>query len=187
MIPLYRTRRMESSANLLVKHCQRVLVRAAYDNYVRIRFRADMLKDPRCYFNKVASQRKRWDEGGGALITWRNDNREGAHEAILFAECPKSIDALYRAAQSTAILGVVYEPPTWRQHEQQIVKRHTGKPGKLKRQMERLRIVRVFVETLPELTRPRLLALLRARQESPLSSPSREQSEGAAPPSGRPR
>lgn len=173
---------MESAANLLVKHFKLVLVRAAYDNYVRIRFRADDLRDPRCYFNKVSSQRKRWHETGGALITWKNNNLEGPHDVILFVECPKSIDAIYRAVQNTATLGVIYEPPSWRNHEQQIAKRHKDKhPRKFVRQFERLRITQAFVETLPEFSRPRLLTLLRARAASSRSLSSPAQSEAAAP------
>lgn len=157
---------MESAANLLVKHCCHVLVRAAYDNYVRIRFRADDLRDPRCYFNKVPSQHKRWRETGGALITWRNSNLEGPHDAILFVECPKSMEALHAAVQSTGKVGVIYEPPSWRQHEQQIARRHLEKPGKFKRQMKRLQIVREFVEMLPILSRPRLRSVLAGASRS---------------------
>ena len=171
---------MESATNLLVKHCRHVLVRAAYDNYVRIRFRADDLRDPRCYFNKVPSQHRFWRKNGGVLITWRNTNLEGPHDAIVFAECPKSIDALHAAIQSTSTIGVIYEPPSWRQHEQQIVKRHFTKPGKFKRQMRRLQIVREFVEMLPEFSRHRLLSVLAA---SARSSRAPEQREAVALPS----
>lgn len=172
---------MESAANLLVKHYRHVLVRAAYDNYVRIRFRADDLRDPRCYFNKVPSQHKRWRETGGALITWRNSNLEGPHDAILFVECPKSMEALHAAVQTTRSVGVIYEPPSWRQHEQQLAKRHADKPAKFKRQMKRLQIVREFVEMLPVFSPPRLRSVLAAASRSSGAPASRE---AAVPPTG---
>lgn len=164
---------MERSANLLIEHYRTVLIRAAYDNYTRIRFRADDVDDSRLYFGRVPSQFKRWGETGGALITWRNDNREGAHDAILFVECPKSIRMLHRATASTRNVGVVYVPPTWTPHEDQIKKRHPDGSRKRARQLEGLALVRYFVEHLPELTRRRLLRL-RARQESSQSSSSLE-------------
>src|SRR5229473_1864521 len=114
MIPLFRTRRMEAATNLLLAHFRQVLVRAAYDNYVRIRFRADDVNGGEVYFNRVPSQKKKWHEKGGALITWRNDNREGPHDAIVFAECPKSFGLILQAIKQTRVLGVIYEPPSWR-------------------------------------------------------------------------
>lgn len=179
MIQLFRTRRMESAANLLVKHYRQVLVFAAYDNYVRIRFRADKLRDPRCYFNRVPSQRKAWAEQGGALITWRNDGKEGPHDAILFIECPKSMERLVASIAPTRSIGVIYEPPSWRQHEQQIAKRFQDKPNKFKKHMKRLRIVQEFVGRLPEFSRSRLQRALAGSAQS-LSSP--ESPEAAALP-----
>ena len=180
MIPLYRTHRMESAANLLVKHCRQVLVFAAYDNYVRIRFRADKMRDPRCYFNKVPSQRLAWEKNGGALITWRNDGTEGQHDAILFVECPKSIERLVAAIKPTRLLGVIYEPPTWRQHEQQIAKRFSDRPNKFKKHMKRLRVMQDFVARLPEFSRYRLQRALAA---SARSSPAHALPAAAALPS----
>lgn len=162
---------MEWSANLLLEHFRLVLIRAAYDNYVRIRFRADDVEDPRLYFGKVPSQFAKWRANGGALITWRNSNREGAHDAIIFVECPKSLKEMERASVNTRSVGVVYAPPTWRLHEQQIIKRHPHGSRKRARQLEKLALMRYFVEHLPELTRDRLRRLC-ARRGWSLSSSS---------------
>ncbi len=170
---------MEWSANVLLEHFRMVLVRAAYDNYVRIRFRADDIEDQRLYFGKVPSQFSKWRENGGALLTWRNDNKEDAHDAILFVECPKSLKALERASVNTRLVGVIYEPPTWRLHEQQIIKRHPHGTRKRDRQLEKLSLMRYFVEHLPELTRVRL-RLLCARRGWSLSSSSHESPAVAA-------
>ncbi len=172
---------MESAANLLVKHCRQVLVFAAYDNYVRIRFRADKLRDPRCYFNRVPSQRTAWEKNGGALITWRNDGKEGAHDAILFVECPKSIERLVASIAPTRFIGVIYEPPSWRQHEQQIARRFRDRPNKFKKHTKRLRVMQDFVGRLPEFTRYRLRSVLAA---SARSSRAHESPAAAALPSG---
>ena len=159
---------MESAANVLLSHFKHVLVRAAYDNYVRIRFRADAVRNGRVYFNKVVSQHKSWRETGGALITWKNSNLEGPCDAIVLVECPKSLDALYRAIKNTASVAVIYEPPSWRQHEQQIAKRHKEKhPRKSARQLERLVMIQDFVQRLPEFTKRRLRRSLPALAERP--------------------
>lgn len=169
---------MEWATNLLLEHFRKVLVRAAYDNYVRIRFRADDVTG-RLYFGKVPSQFRKWEENGGALITWKNNNREGAHDAIVFVECPKSLKSLERASVNTVSLGVIYEPPTWRLHEQQIIKRHPHGSRKRSRQLEKLALMRYFVEHLPELTRDRLRRLC-ARRGWSLSSSSPESPAAAA-------
>lgn len=180
---------MEWAANVLVELCGKVLVRAAYEvsDKMRIRFRADRLEDPRCFFNKVPSQRKRWHDRGGALITWRNRNDEGPHAAILFVECPKSMEQIYRATLTTSTVGVIYEPPTWRPLEETLSKRHDGKPAKLNRQMERLRIVQAYVEALPEFSRQRLVRLLLAREEASRSSSAPESLAIEERSSGTPR
>lgn len=170
---------MEWAANVLIEHIRLVLIRAAYDNYIRIRFRADDVTDPRLYFGKVTSQFLRWRETGGALITWRNNDQEGPHDAILFVECPKSIDAIYRSTRNTSTIGVIFEPPTWLPHEQQIQRRHKYRhPRKCERQMERLGIVREFVARLPIFTRSSLVRLL-SRSAASQSSSSLELPEGA--------
>ncbi len=171
---------MEWAANLMLENFRQVLIRAAYDNYVRIRFRADDVEDSRLYFGKVPSQFEKWRANGGALITWRNDNREGPHDAILFVECPKSLKALERASVNTRLLGVIYEPPSWRQHEAQIIRRHPHGGRKRARQLEKLDLMKYFVEHLPELTRDRLRRLC-ARRGWSLSSSSRESPAAAGP------
>ena len=175
---------MESAANRLVKHFRQVLIRASYENQVRIRFRADDLRDPRCFFNKVPSQRRKWEELGGALITWRDNNLEGPHDAILFVECPKSMEHLYRAQLATRMVGVVYEPPTWKPFVDLLHWRHSDHPAKLRRQLERLEIIRAFVAMLPPFTPLRLKTLLRARAASSRSSSSPELRGAAAPSPG---
>lgn len=155
MIEIARAARPEAAANLLLRQFRHVLVQAHYDNTVRIRFRADMVTDRRVYFGKVASQIKRWQEKGGCLISWRRvDNMEGEHDAILFAECPKSLDAIHMATRRTRHLAVVWLPPTWRLHEETIAKRHKDKhPGKYVRQVRKLDLLRGILERAPLLSR----------------------------------
>ena len=171
---------MESAANLLVKHCRHVVVRAAYDNYVRIRFRADSMIDPRCYFNKVPSQFKKWRETGGALISWRNRVTEGPYDAIVLAECPASMEIMLRLIEQTTTLAVIYEPPSWKLHEEKIERRFSGRPNKLRKHRMRLHVMRTFMANLPVFSRPRLRSVLAA---SARSSRAHEQPEGAALPS----
>ena len=49
---------MESAANIMVHRMRRVLIRAYYDTqaHMRIRFRADLLRDQLVFFDKVPSQ-----------------------------------------------------------------------------------------------------------------------------------
>lgn len=187
MVPLYRTRNMESAANLLCKHFRHVLVRALYANSIRIRFRADGIKDPRVFFNKVPSQHKRWREKGGVLITWRSTNLEGPHDAIVFVECPKFLDMIQAATRETRVVGVIYQPPTWRPHEERIAKLYKeAKPSKYRRHMRRLSMMRDWVERLPWFTSRALQTLLRARARLSRSSAAPESPVGAEHPAGTP-
>ncbi len=179
---------MESAANLLVKHFRQVLVRACYDSHIRIRFRADKLIDPRVYFNKVPTQLRKWEKNGGVLITWKNKNQEGPHDAIVFVECPRRLETIVDACKNTRSVGVIYDPPTWRMFEETIQKRHAARPVKIARHMRRLAATLAFVERLPFFTQRALTNLLRSSPAAaPLSSSSPARPEGAARPSGTPR
>lgn len=185
MIPIVRTHRPESAVNLLLRRFQSVLVQAHYDNYTRIRFRADLVKDPRVFFGKVPTQIRKWHADGGCLISWRRvDGKEGESDAILFAEAPKSMEGIYAGIGLVRHLAVVYVPPTWRPHELTIRQRHAdAHEAKCARQLKRLRIMRDVLDRSPLLTLDFLDRLL-ARQEAsqPLSAPA--SLEGVARPPG---
>lgn len=180
MIPILTTTRPEHASNLLAERFRTVLVQAHYDNYTRIRFRADLVRDPRVFFGKVRSQIVKWHEQGGVLISWRRcDEREGEHDAILFAECPKSLDMLYRSCANTRSVAVVYTPPTWRPHEETIALRHAEKPEKALRQLKRVRMLRDVLADKPTLSRARLSRLLPALPGTTQSSSSPGSPAGA--------
>lgn len=183
MTPLYRTQNMESAANLLCKHFRHVLVRAAYDtsNDRRIRFRADKLHDPRVFFSKVPSQFVHWQKKGGVLISWRSQKVNLPHEAIVFVECPKSMYGLKWHAEAASVVGVIYQPPTWRPLEERIAWRFKD-PRRYANRMRHLEIVRDYVEHLPWFTRSSLQNLLRSRPAALASprSPSGASPESAA-------
>lgn len=171
---------MEWSANLLVRHYRLVLIRAAYMNYTRIRFRADHLVDERVFFDKVVSQRERWVEAGGAIISYKYTVMPLDHDAILFVECPKFLRMMNAAWQNTKSVAVIYEPPTWKPHEEQIRRVCEGyNPGRLRRHLEELSITRGFVEQLPEITAQRLETLKRRAQEAASRSSSFPSLSGA--------
>lgn len=189
MIPLARCTRPEAAANLLLGTFRNVLVQAHYDNKVRIRFRADLVDAGRVFFGKVPSQIRSWRAHGGLLISWRRvDAKEGPHDAILFAECPRSIEAIYSGAHLTRHMAVVYVPPTWRLHEDTIIGRQkNAHPWKFAKHMKQFEIMRDYVRTLPALSRPYLLRQSRARLAAfpPSSAPAL--SASAAPPANTPR
>jgi len=184
VIPIVRTHRPESAVNLLLKYHRLVLVQAHYDNYVRVRFRPDRVRDERVYFGKVPSQIKKWRERGGCLVSWRRvDAKEGAHDALVFAECPKSLEQVYAAAALTRSLAVIYMPTSWRQHEATIAKRHKdAHPSKYVRQIKRLTILRDMLETMPMLTRDYLDRRFSRAPSRMLSAPASP--EAVALPSG---
>lgn len=185
MIPIYRTRKMEWSVNVLLRRVRHVYVRAAYINYYRVRFRADHITDDRVFFDHVPSQRESWMDEGGALISYRMPPVQEPHDAMLFVECPKLLWMIARYSRSTRLLAVVYEPPTWRAHEHQISRKfevRSSRQSKYFKHMEQLEITKDYVSRLPEFTIPALDALLhRAQAEASRSSCAPAQCAGAAP------
>lgn len=175
MIPIARTSKPESAATLLAQTFRHVLVQMHHDNHTRIRFRADLVRDERVFFGKVASQIVRWREQGGVLISWRRvDGKEGAHDALLFAESPKSLEDIYKRSLLTRSLVVVYTPPTWRPHEETIAARTQEQhPSRGVRRLKNFRILTDTLADKPILSRPYLSRLLRAPQASsrPLFAP----------------
>lgn len=162
---------MEAAANLLIANYRSVLIRCCYANVGKaIRFRADSVHDYRCYFAKVRSQHVKWRETGGALITFLNGNKEGPHDAILIAECQHALEPLVNAISNTSKVGVIYEPPTWKQHEDELVRRYANNPRKLAVRVAQLEAVKLFLPSLPEFTQAAIRDLSRAQAEASQSS-----------------
>lgn len=181
MIPLVRTYRPERAVNLLLKRFRCVLVQAHYDNYTRIRFQADRVRDERVFFGKVPSQVKRWHERGGCLVSWRRvDGQEGENDAIVFAECPRSLEGIYASIGLTRHLAVVTMPPTWRIHEGTVAQRYQDSPNKLAKHTRRLTILRDMLSATPLLTRDFLDRHFSPAESSP-PSPAPGLPAGAAP------
>lgn len=184
---MYRCRRPETAVNRLLRYFPRVLVQAHYDNDIRVRFRADLVKDDRVFFAKVDSQIKRWQERGGCLVSWRRvDGREGEHEAIVFSECPKSLESVYTATRFTKTLAVLYQPPTWRPHEETLRRRHGEHQSKQARALRRLAMLRDFMTAYPFLTVARLDRQYARLEPSPRSgAPASLEAEARSPDTNR--
>jgi len=190
LIPIFRTRHMESAVNLLLKNFRTVLVYCAYANVhhgrdLRVRFRADKIKDQRVFFDRTKSQVKRWRERGGALIVWSNRNRMRDYDAMVFAEAPRRIEALYEAQKCARHCAVIYEPPSWNPHIEITKLRHAEHPAKLRRAVRDLAIMESYVSSLPLLSRRSLLSRLPAQEESSRSSFAPGSPEGAERSAGR--
>lgn len=171
MIPVYKTQKPEQIVNAMAKQFPRVVVDARYWNIMPIRFRPDLLHG-RVYFAKTPSQITQWQNNGGVLVRWHSSHFVGPHDAILYAECPRSIEMLDRYARETSILCVVYQPHSWRPHFMTVYERTKEKtPGQKQTAIEALERVHQLVEGSPTLSPASLARLSRARlAESPQPS-----------------
>lgn len=161
MIPVYRTSNMEQAGNLLAKHFRQVLVDAAYYCRPAIRIQADKLTASRVYFDRTDSQVTLWQDSGGILIQWDRKRAKGEYEAMLFAECPRSIELLDRYAEGSRWIVVVYAPPSWRMHFDTLKMRTAEKRAeKQRRMLTALERVQQFVEASPQFTATSLAHLL---------------------------
>lgn len=172
MIPVYKTFHVEGAVNLLIKHVRHVQVNCIYQNFVpgrdmRVRFRADLIRDERVFFGKVSSQIDRWKERGGVLICW-TWNYAISPDAVVYAECPTRMVQLWRSINAKS-LAVVYRPRSWNPHETILRLRHQEKYEKQRRLLSELGAIKDYVEERRELTAENLRSLL-ARQERSRSS-----------------
>ena len=166
MIPLYRTTKPERAANLLAQNYRRVLVNAFYYCIPTLRFRADLI-DGRVYFDKVPSQIVAWQNTGGVLMHFKKDVEVGACEAILFAECPRTVEFLDLLSQDVLEIAVVREPPTWQVHLDSVKRNHADKPERLQRKaMDNLQRVRQLVDSSARLTPASLAHLLHSQRKA---------------------
>ncbi len=170
MTTLYKTSSMEDAANLLAEHFSHVLVHAAYRMKPPIRFRADLCIDHRIFFLRFKGaerQQEAWVKNGGIAVDWSSKLNPFLHDAIVFTECPVTINALKWWSSHTNTVSVVYQPPTWRLHEEYLEFRSRGW-GKMtkERKWAGFHAVKEAVETAPVLTPSSLDPLLRAQREA---------------------
>ncbi len=171
MIPVYRTSNMEQAVNMLAREFRQVLVDAYYDMRPRIRFRPDSITS-RVYFAKVPSQILSWQNTGGVIVRWSRRIVVGPHDAVLFAECPRTIHFIDRLARDTRTVAVVYCPPTWKAHFDTIGQRaEKKKEGRRRAEMDALGRVKQFVEGSERFT-PSVLARLLLVHQGTIVRPS---------------
>lgn len=185
MIPLYRTTQPERAVNALVKRLERVLVQQhpEFNDRLRIRFRADLVKGADVYFDWVPSQLLRWQQRGGVLITGSHNKEFGPHEAIVWSECPTRTPLLLRGIKYTTTVGVIRQRPDvlWKGYEEAIRTRRTHYSiTKQLQRIVRLYEMRAFVDQLPSFSPQGLARLLRARQAESPPSAALESHAGAA-------
>lgn len=183
MIDLYKAYSMEPAVDLLAKNFRQVLVISSFYNHTRIRLRADLLKEKRIWFQGTERQIELWRQRGGVYLSWIWDLHEGPHDAIFISECPRQIEFLDRMCRKTRVIGCVYQPPTWRIHEETIIRRYRDRPLEIQlRSVDRLERIKQLMDRLPVLTPYRVARSLAARAQSQ-SSDVPAPPEAAAPPS----
>lgn len=151
MIPLYRCRNLEPTIDLLARYFRHVVVNSNFNLNTTVRLRADLLKEAEgVFFSKTESQVELWQARGGVLHmmlkrSW-DDPTAGPHDAILFVECPRSVELLDDACQETRSLAVVCLPKNWERHEHALKKITEGKDARLvKREFDKLERVKQLV------------------------------------------
>lgn len=159
---------MERAVNLLAVHFRQVAVWAAYWCRPSVRFQADKIHSAQVYFDRTDSQITLWQNRGGVLIRWGNKTVLGPHDAMFFAECPRSIEFLDRYSEQTRSVVVVHEPTNWRVHEESVRSRYSDKPRKLRSATDALERIKQLMESTERFTPASLARLLRAH---PAASP----------------
>lgn len=153
LIPLFKSADMESAARLLSTHFRMVYGRCAHWNRTKIRIRANLIVPHKIWFGKTSRQWAKWKTEGGIMMSSSSFDADVAHDAILFAECPRSIDLFDRACQQTRSVAVVYYPPTWRLHHESIAFRFSKKSERLRRAAEdRLERMIALLDAAPLVT-----------------------------------
>jgi hypothetical protein len=157
-VPVYVTETPEKAANLLAKNYDRVLVRMVYSMQPYIRFRPKMLNDKAYVVRHNIGDPSGFERG--VCLWYRAIEGNGPPpipiNAMLFAECPRSMKELKSLAANVSHEIVIYQPPTWEAHTATITRRSS--PAKLHNNLICLRDFIKFVEEArPIHSVPRLL------------------------------
>lgn len=122
MTPLFQTDKTEWATTLLAKHYRHVVLRGTH--VLSTRIRVDRSKLGEFFLGRNADHAKHqvdlWREQGGILLDYQNGNLPIPHEAHVFCECPMSPRLLEGATAKTLALAVVYRPPSWAHHREEI-------------------------------------------------------------------
>lgn len=168
---------MEQAVDFLCQRFHNVVALNVRYNVQQIRFRADLLKEQRVWWNKTDRQRALWRERGGVLLSWKTSFPEGDNDALFCIECPRKITVLDYFLLHTKSVCCIYNPPTWRLHEETARLRHPGNDQQW--QMDNLHRMRDLLEKSPTLTLRALDRLLARQAESQsLSAPGSPAGEG---------
>lgn len=103
-----------------------VLVNRGYTTIRPVFFRSSKIADLPVYqwawWDKATDgQLNRWRENGGILIDrYTFSDKAGAADALVFVECPLTMNRLTKSATHIAEYSVVPRPHTWRVHEECI-------------------------------------------------------------------
>lgn len=109
---------MEAAVGFLREHYKHVLVRAIYATQLPIRFRPKKLDGVYLGLQADTGEISRWLAKGGVLVNYRLHNPP--HDVHLLCECPFSLAALRLITCNTAEFAVIYKPPSWRAHREEI-------------------------------------------------------------------
>lgn len=138
---------------MLATHFRMVYGRCCHWNRTKIRIRANLIIPHKIWFGKTPKQWAKWKTEGGIMMSSASYEPVVDHDAILFVECPRSVDLFDRACQHTRSVAVVYYPPTWRLHHETVAFRFAKKDARLRRAAEdRLERMIALIEAAPMAT-----------------------------------
>jgi hypothetical protein len=163
---------MEEDVKLLARHFRLVYVRRTHWTLAPIRIRVKLLNGEKLHRTYAhGSQEERWKKVGGVFLSSLNNAPQFPFDVIYFQECPRNVELFDRFGQNARICGVVYQPPTWRLHEEAIAFRFAEKPPHLKQMaFDGLTRMRNLMEAAPMLT-PAAVGRLRHGLLLPKSQP----------------
>ena len=181
MIDVFRAPSQEGAVNVLLKNFRHIAMLSYNAVRCPVRFRTRLVKDERIFFAKTPRQLKLWQERGGLFIVW--DVRYlPPHDAILWSEAPLRLEVLdqFSGRSTRESVAAVFEPPTWRGHEEAVTLRYEKHgPEVLRQARARFGRLRQIIESAPILNQANLNRWAARRGRSLLSS-ALESREGAA-------
>lgn len=133
IIDIYRTNDMESAAHALAKNHSHVLIYEKTNGFCHrtIRMRRSLLKDLnpkviRSWDSFSKNQVEQWRKDGG-VVNWRDGDKVSnvpECDAILMTEMPLFPDDFYRIYNLARKEIVIFVPPDWSMHEEEINRRY---------------------------------------------------------------
>jgi len=123
MPEIFSTTDISASVHKAHKTYTHVLVNRSYTTIKPVFFKSELIADLPVHFyapwdRGTIGSRNKWQKNGGVLVDQGTISKDtGERDALIFVECPLSVDRLNKSFDGTEKQVIIFMPPSWNTHE----------------------------------------------------------------------